>query len=148
MQLSWKMFETQCMDSRGVQLKFEGLCRQLFIYDILSGNQKNLYLHSNPNNPGIETEPIQDEVNNRLVGFQAKYFDSRVDYNEILSSAKKTVEYYAGKVDRVYLFCNKPLKSDAKGIMESKQILKSAGISLELITNETILDMTRRHEYL
>ena len=111
MQLSWKMFETQCMDSRGVQLKFESLCRQLFIYDILSGNHKNLYLHSNPNNPGIETEPILDEVNNRLVGFQAKYFDSRVDYNEILSSAKKTVEYYAGKVDHVYLFCNKPLKT-------------------------------------
>ena len=148
MQLSWETFETQCMDSRGVKLKFEGLCRQLFIYDILSGNHKNLYLHSNPNNPGIETEPILDEVNNRLVGFQAKYFDTRVDYNEILSSAKKTVDYYAGKVDLVYLFCNKPLKSDAKGIVESKLILKSVGISLELITNETIFDMTRRHEYL
>ena len=31
MQLSWTMFETQCMDSRGIKLKFEGLCRQLFM---------------------------------------------------------------------------------------------------------------------
>ena len=46
MQLSWTMFETQCMDSRGIKLKFEGLCRQLFIYDILSGNHKHLYPHS------------------------------------------------------------------------------------------------------
>ena len=37
MQLSWTMFETQCMDSRGIKLKFEGLCRQLFIYDTSIG---------------------------------------------------------------------------------------------------------------
>ena len=36
------------------------------------------YLHANPNNHGLETEPIYDEVNDRWIGFQAKFFDTVV----------------------------------------------------------------------
>ena len=57
-QITWEQFITSNHDARGVRYKFEDLCRQLFIYEFLSHNNKYKYVHSNPNNPGIESEPI------------------------------------------------------------------------------------------
>ena len=98
-------------DARGIRFKFEDLCRQLFANENLSGNKQFRYLHANPNNHGLETEPIYDETNKRWIGFQAKFFDQDVKYEQIKHSAEKTIEYYTGMegiVNLVYLFCNKP----------------------------------------
>ena len=83
MQINWDNFKTYNQDSRGVRYKFEDLCRQLFANENLSGNKQFRYLHANPNNYGLETEPIYDEVNQRWIGFQAKFFDGDVDYSQI-----------------------------------------------------------------
>ena len=78
MQINWDTFKAFNQDSRGVHLKFEDLCRLLFANENLSGNGQFRYLHSNPNNYGLEAEPIFDEKRNRWIGFQAKYFEDKV----------------------------------------------------------------------
>ena len=122
MQINWESFEVYNQDSRGIRFKFEDLCRQLFVNENISGNRRFRYLHSNPNNAGLETEPIYDEVNKCWIGFQAKYFNSRVGYSQIEHSAQEIVEKYIGNIDHVYLFCNKPLSTDS--LANTIQILK------------------------
>ena len=80
MQINWESFATYNHDIRGIRFKFEDLCRQLFANENLSGNKQFRYLHANPNNHGLETEPIYDETNKRWIGFQAKFFDQDVHY--------------------------------------------------------------------
>ena len=144
MLINWDSFRTFNQDSRGVRFKFEDLCRQLFANENLSGNKQFKYLHSNPNNYGLEAEPIFDEERQLWVGFQAKFFDDNVKYAKIKESAEKIVEYYtgkAGKVDLVYLFCNKPISSTAVTFVETVNLLKEKNIGLQLITDTTILDL-------
>ena len=78
MQINWDSFRTYNQDSRGVRFKFEDLCRQLFANENLSSNKQFRYLHANPNNYGLETEPVYDEFNKRWIGFQAKYYDKMI----------------------------------------------------------------------
>ena len=45
--------------------------KRLYEWDTVGVHYKLFkYVHSNPNNPGIESEPILDEVNNRYIGYQ------------------------------------------------------------------------------
>ena len=152
MQINWDSFQIHNQDSKGIRQKFEDLSRQLFINENLLGNKRYRYLHANPNNAGLETEPIFDEVNQRWVGFQAKYFDGDVDYSQIKHSAQKTIEHYTGQdgiVELVYLFCNQPIKSTAKGYVDTVSILRAAGIEMQLVTENAILDLVRnKYPYL
>lgn len=79
MRINWESFAAYNHDARGIQFKFEDLCRQLFANENLSENKQFRYLHANPNNHGLETEPVYDETNKRWIGFQAKFFDHDVD---------------------------------------------------------------------
>ena len=144
MQINWDTFKANNHDARGVRYKFEDLCRQLFANENLSGNKLFRYLHANPNNYGIETEPIYDEVNKRWIGFQAKFFDNKVEYGKIRESAEKIVTYYTGNighVDLVYLFCNKPITATADDYIQIINLLNKYGIDLQLITDTAILDL-------
>lgn len=105
MQINWESFSTYNYDARGIRFKFEDLCRQLFANENLSGNKQFKYLHANPNNHGLETEPIYDETNKRWIGFQAKFFDQKLN-NPILSngiSRTYYAEFFSGKSAR---YCN------------------------------------------
>ena len=144
-QITWEQFVTCNNDARGVGYKFEDLSRQLFTYEFLSQNNVNKYVHSNPNNPGIESEPILDEVNNRYIGYQAKFFDNDADYNQIKESAQKAVKYYKGKLEVIYLFCNKPLTTTSESYKKIEKLLNDAGIALQLITDTAILDLVRKY---
>ena len=147
-QITWEHFITRNNDAHGVRYKFEDLCRQLFTYEFLSQNNVNKYVHSNPNNPGIESEPILDEVNNRYIGYQAKFFDNDADYSQIKESAQKAVKYYKGKLDILYLFCNKELTTTCDGYKSIEKLLNDAGIELQPITDTTILDLVRKYPLL
>lgn len=152
MQINWDNFRAYNQDARGVRFKFEDLCRQLFANENLSNNKQFKYLHSNPNNYGLEAEPIYDESRQLWIGFQAKFFDNAVDYNKIQGSAEKVVKYYTGKVgkvDLVYLFCNKPITSTAKTFVDTVELLKKHNIELQLITDTAILDLViNKYPYL
>ena len=141
MQINWDNFKIYNLDPKGICHKFEDLCRQLFAKENLSGNKQFRYLHADPNNPGIETEPVFDEVNQRWVGFQAKYFTQNPSYTDIKDSAENTVKNYAGRVDHVFLFCNKPLKRSS--LTDTENLLQDANITMELVTDEAILDLVR-----
>lgn len=147
-QITWEQFITSNNDARGIRYKFEDLSRQLFIYEFISQNNVCKYVHSNPNNPGIESEPILDEVNNRYIGYQAKFFDNSVDYNQIKESAQKAVKHYKGKLDLIYLFCNKPLTTTCDSYKDIEKLLNDAGIALQPITDTTILDIVRKYPIL
>ncbi|MFQ9703183.1 MAG: hypothetical protein ACLR0U_15495 [Enterocloster clostridioformis] len=147
-QITWERFITSNNDARGVRYKFEDLSRQLFTYEFLSQNNVCKYVHSNPNNPGIESEPILDEVNNRYIGYQAKFFDNDADYNQIRESAQKAVKHYKGKLDLIYLFCNKALTTTCDSYKGIEKLLNDAGIALQPITDTTILDLVRKYPFL
>ncbi len=140
--ISWSQFEICCNDNNGIKLRFEDLCRQLFEHKFL---QKNQYLHNNPNNPGIESEPVYDKSSKRWIGYQVKHFDNNVNYSQIEKSMQETVDNYKGKLDCVYIFCNKPLKSDSKSFQRIDSMLKEANITYELITDNMILDLVRSY---
>lgn len=59
-QIIWEQFSTVNQTAKGVKLKFEDLCRQLFINEFLSDNKKCQYIHGNPNNPEFGSDPIYD----------------------------------------------------------------------------------------
>ena len=147
-QITWERFITNNNDARGVRYKFKDLSRQLFTYEFLSQNKLFKYVHSNPNNPGIESEPILDEVNNKYIGYQAKFFDKDVSYDQIKESAQKAVKYYKGKLDLIYLFCNKPLTTTRDIYKSIEKLLNDAGIELQPITDTTILDLVRKYPFL
>ena len=150
-QINWESFATNNPDIRGIRFKFEDLCRQIFENDFLSTNTEHRYLNCNPNNPGIEADPVLDERTGKRIGFQAKYFETETrykQYKQIKDSAKETVEHYAGQIDRVYLYCNKALTVTSKDYKETEAILKAANIELEPVTNDMILDRVRALPYL
>lgn len=143
--ISWNSFAIYNQDERGIRFKFEDLCRQIFSNENLSSNQKFRYLHSSPNNAGLESEPIYDEKNKRWIGFQAKYFETKIDYNQILDSAEKIVTYYVGKIDHIFLFCNKPISTQSKTFQKIADTLSQANIEIELVTDTAILDLARKY---
>lgn len=147
-QITWEQFVTCNNDARGVRYKFEDLSRQLFTYEFLSQNKKHKYVHSNPNNPGIESEPILDEENDRYIGYQAKFFDKDANYNQIKESAEKAVKHYKGRLDVIYLFCNKALTTTCDGYKDIEKMLSDANIVLQPITDTTILDLVRKYPFL
>ena len=147
-QITWEQFITSNNDARGIRYKFEDLSRQLFTYEFLSRNSVNKYVHCNPNNPGIESEPVLDEVNNRYISYQAKFFDNIADYSQIKKSAQKAVKHYKGKLDIIYLFCNKAITTTCDSYKSIEKLLNDAGIALQPITDTTILDLVRKYPLL
>ena len=146
MQINWDSFKIYNIDSRGIRFKFEDLCRILFANEFLSGNKQFRYLHSNPNNPGLETEPIFSEQSEQWIGFQAKYFDNDVDYEQIKRSAKQIIAHYTGQdgiVNTVYLYSNKPISNKAKGYKDTVDLLSKHNIDIHLTTDNAILDLVR-----
>ena len=73
MHINWESFAAYNHDARGIRFKFEDLCRQLFANENLTGNKQFRYLHANPNNHGLETEPIYDETNKRWIVFKRNF---------------------------------------------------------------------------
>ncbi|SDF10678.1 hypothetical protein [Sporomusa acidovorans] len=146
--VTWEQFSACTNDTRGIRYRFEDLCRQLFEYEFLSGNKVHKYVHSNPNNAGLESEPIYDETNQRRIGYQVKFFDNGVDYGQIQHSAEKIVQYYKGQVEHVYIFSNKAITADCQSYKKVVEILADANISTELITDTTVLDIVRKYHNL
>lgn len=133
--ITWTQFEICNSDKRNA---FESMCRLLFKHTYL--NNINTY-HSNANNPGVEVEPVLTESGKRI-SFQSKYFE-KLDsscYSQIQHSADRTIKFYSGKLDVLYLYCNLDLTTTSKTYVKTVSDLKNNGIELVLISNNTILD--------
>lgn len=88
-------------------------------------------------------EPPRDNgLPQRLVSFQSKHFDQgAVDYSKIQESAKMAVKHFKGKLDLIYLFCNKTITTTSQGFKTTQTILSAAGIELQPVSNTELLDL-------
>ena len=132
--LTWSHFDDINSDKR---IAFENLCRSLFCRKYAD---KYEVVHSNPNHPGVEVSPVHSQDGAELISFQAKYFDGNVGYDQIKTSIKIAVEHYGGKLDKIYLYCNKDVTTTTKLYIDIEKILMDAGIDLVPITGQSILD--------
>lgn len=137
--ITWTQFE---LCNSNPQVAFENMCRWLFNEFFFGGKA---LLHSDPNNPGVEVVPVTHPDSKERISFQAKYFDS-MDYEQIKHSARTTVSHYAGDLDVVYLYCNKDVTTSSQGYLAVESILKPAGITIRLITNQEILQQVMKNE--
>ena len=78
--ISWACFENCNANRQGA---FENMCRLLFKHSFLAPDD---ILTINPNNPGIEIEPVYSPRLNMRISYQAKYFDTRIGYSQISHS--------------------------------------------------------------
>ena len=148
--LDWAQFRLNNPDPQGIEHKFEDLCRQLFANEYIKDNKLFRFLHSNPSNAGLETDPILDEKTNRRVGFQAKFFKQRPDYDQIHHSIKVAIENYRGKVDHIILFSNVQISSTTRSTKykDAVEMLARENITIELVTDTEVLDLVRKYPYL
>lgn len=126
-QINWPSFEA-C--NPNVEKNFEYMCGSLFRK---MHTPPGTILQYSPNNPGIECDPTEELATGKRISFQAKYFSSRPDYSQIEHSANETVKNYAGKIDKVFLYCNKDLSlSGAKYTRIEKPAPDDAFTSMRL----------------
>ena len=93
----WKLFEFKF--SENPQRNFEWFCYLLFCKEFnQSYGIPRLY-----NQPGIETFPV--EYDNEVIGWQAKYFSSKINKDDVLDSVKKAIEKYP-KITKLIIFSN------------------------------------------
>jgi len=124
--------------NQNAQNAFEDMCRLLFNRTFFDNKA---HFTTSPNNPGIEVLPILHEGTNKRISFQSKYVASTSDaYAQFKNSAQKTVKYYSGQLDVLYLYCNKDLTVGSNPYNEIEGMLQAVNIKLILITNNAILD--------
>lgn len=138
--ISWAQFEV-CNANQ--QVSFENMCRWLFNVTFFDGKA---LLHSDPNNPGIEVLPELCLTSNKNISFQSKYFSTNVDYSQIKKSAKKAIEHYSGKLDIIYLYCNKDVTTSCKQYSDIESKLNEANIEIIPVCNQTILEQVMSNE--
>ena len=124
------------------------MCRRLFTAEFL---KDQTLPHMDNNNPGIEVLPVleperADQKPRKRISFQCKYSEHPSNaYREFEQSAKITADSYQGKLDLVYLFCNRTLTSTAKGYQKIVRAHEAAGIETKPISDNELLDMVARY---
>ncbi|PDX99387.1 hypothetical protein COM13_12895 [Bacillus pseudomycoides] len=117
------------------QKSFEDLCMYLFCREL-----KVAKISAYQNHPGIETDPV--EVNGEKYGFQAKFFDSKFDWEQIKKSIDKAIERYP-ELDTIYIYSNKDKtmngKKETKAETAINKKAKAKKITLEYVTDKTLL---------
>ncbi|HPW52969.1 MAG TPA: hypothetical protein PK631_01205, partial [Erysipelotrichaceae bacterium] len=114
--LTWEKFN---VNNENKTKSFEQLCRLLFKENFCNGS---IVLCSSPNHKGIEADPVKDK-DGKLIGFQAKYFENRVNYSQIKRSFLEIAKEYSGELDILYLYSNKDISKNSKSYKECLQIL-------------------------
>lgn len=137
--INWTQFEAV---NENTTKSFEDLCRNLFKRYFFT---KDVIFRSNPNHAGTEIEPLFSDVTKSWISFQSKYL-SKNDYSQIKNSTDKVISNYRGELDTLYLYCNRNLDVKSQGFTRIKESLEDAGIQIELITNEEILDQVFKHK--
>lgn len=138
-ELTWNHFEQLHVDKK---IAFENLSRSLFLREFC---QAGTILHSDHNHPGVEVAPVVAKDSQTKISFQAKHFDNAIGYAQIKKSVNEAVSHYAGKLDVIYLFCNKDITETCDSYIEITRILTSVGIKMELVTGQTILDQAMNY---
>ncbi len=102
--INWKEFEIKNKNYRD---SFEDLAYFLFCRRF----KRDTGIFRYKNQTGIETEPIL--VNRKWIGFQAKYFDSEINKNNLVSSIEKAKSKNP-KINKIVFYINKELSESSK----------------------------------
>lgn len=142
--ISWAQFE---MFNDNRTDAFEEMCKDLFICEYLKDSNNP---HADHNNPGVEVVPIQEPPRDdgqpqRYISYQAKYFENNISDAQITHSLKEAVAHYVGKLDVIYLFCNRVISTGTERYIKYVKILSPANIELVLVTNKDIFALVRKY---
>lgn len=137
--LSWSHFDKLHEDKKTA---FENLSRSLFLKELC---YEGTILHSDHNHPGVEVAPVLAKDGQTKISFQAKHFDNAIGYAQIKKSVKEAIIHYTGKLDIIYLYCNKDITETCDSYKEIVTLLISAGIKMVLVTGRTILDQAMNY---
>ena len=113
MKINWDTFKVKNEDYKKSfqELSYFLFCRKF--------NRASEGILAYKNQVGIETEPIQS--NGNLIGFQAKWFESEIDEDNIIKSIEKAKSKNP-KLDKIIFYINKEFsESSKKGVKKSKK---------------------------
>ncbi|EGT4545253.1 hypothetical protein AB2V88_08235 [Clostridioides difficile] len=120
--INWKKFEVKHPKATDA---FESLCYFLFCrkYGLNEG------IRTDFNQVGLETEPIK-YTDGKYYGFQSKFFDKNVSYDNIYDSIKKALDNY-DNLDYIIIYINKECQTSCKSAKKIEDMCDSRGIKVE-----------------
>lgn len=125
-EINWNNFKAKFNGKESAT--FENLAYHLFCYE----HNLSYGIFRFKNQTGIETEPTN--YNNKIVGFQAKYYDTKISDNkaDIIDSLKKA----KGKnpnLDTIYLYINQEFsESSSKSVKDPQYKIEIENVSSAL----------------
>ena len=121
-EINWKKFEIK--NPKATEA-FETLCYFLFCrkFNITEG------IRTDFNQVGLETEPVKDS-NGEYWGFQSKFFDKKINYNNIASSIGKALEHYSD-LKHIIIYLNQEAQTSCKNAQAIEKRCLKAGVSVE-----------------
>ena len=134
MDITWECFAY--VNASNKPAAFESMCRLLFKHQFVSEAQ---IIHANPNNAGIECEPIVRISDGKRISFQSKFFENSIGYSQIKDSMDKAATQYAGQIDIIYLYCNKSITIKSSAYTAIVDALKQNSIEIIPVCNEAVL---------
>jgi hypothetical protein len=107
MEINWNIFKSKFFEKENKA--FERLAYMLFCYE----HDIKVGIFKFKNQTGIETEAI--EVNGKIIGFQAKYYDTKLADNkeDIIDSLKKAKRKNSD-LNKVFIYTNQELSESPK----------------------------------
>lgn len=121
-EINWKAFELRNPNTTAA---FENLCYFLFCrrYKCSEGVKTDF------NQVGLETEPVKDK-NGKYCGFQSKYFEKRVGYDQISNSIIKALDHY-DKLDHIIIYLNMEARTSCESAAEIERKCQEKGVTIE-----------------
>ena len=113
--INWDKFKVK---NENYQKSFEELAYYLFCRKF----KKNSGIFRYKNQTGIETEPIRE--NRKLIGFQAKWFESKIDKDNINDSISKSKDKNP-KLNRIIFYINQEFSESSKKEKKDSQLKES-----------------------
>lgn len=120
--INWKAFGLKHPKATDA---FEALCYFLFCrkYRLIEGVRTDF------NQVGLETEPIKN-AENEYCGFQAKFFEKNINYNNIAESIDKALKNY-DKINHIIIYINQPAQTSCKSAKDIEAKCKKQGVTVE-----------------
>ncbi len=120
--ISWDQFRIK---NPNMRVAFEELCYFLFCrrFELAEG------IRTDFNQVGLETEPIR-HIDGKYYGFQSKFFDEKLAYNQILSSIEKALKNYTN-LNCIIIYINKEARTSCDGAQKIEEICKKNGVKVE-----------------
>lgn len=122
LEINWKKFEIK--NPKATEA-FETLCYFLFCrkFNITEG------IRTDFNQVGLETEPVKDSKG-EYWGFQSKFFEKKINYNNIASSIGKALENYSA-LKHIIIYLNQEAQTSCDNAKAIEKRCLKAGVSVE-----------------